>query len=541
MQKTKERKVAYFTMEVGLTSKIPTYSGGLGVLAGDMLKAAADLPFPMVGVTLLTKRGYFFQKIEGGQQQEEPSAWSVDDFLESTDSKVSVIIEGEEVFIGCKYYEIEGLEGYKVPVLFLHTDLPENPDKYKGIADSLYGGGSRERVLQEIVLGVGGVRMLKELGFSNLQRYHMNEGHSAFLSLELARGLKDPVEVKERCVFTTHTPVPAGHDQFDMELITRLLEPELLEVLPKSCKAKSALNMTELALEYSNYINGVAERHTKVSKSMFPDYAIHSITNGVHPSTWVSPHFAKIYDLHIPSWRKDPVLLRHIGSVSGKDLWETHVACKKQIIDYANASGNTGLDYDYFTLGWARRFTSYKRPEFLFKEVKRLVEIADKVGPLQIIYAGKAHPNDTKGKELIEKTISLSKELTGNVKLAYLHNYDMYVSKFMTSGVDAWLNTPKPPQEASGTSGMKCALNGVPQISVLDGWWHEGYVEGDTGWTFSTPEELYDLLERVVMPTFYERKPEWEKIMQRTIMLNGSFFNSHRMLNEYISLGYRVD
>lgn len=540
MVEKNNRKVAYFSMEVGITAKIPTYSGGLGVLAGDTLKAAADVSFPMVGITLLNKRGYFFQDIKNGVQNEVPTIWSINDFLKPVDAKVTVNIKGEDIAVGAWLTILQGIDGYEVPLFFLHTDLPENSEEARKITDHLYGDGNEYRLQQEIILGVGGIRMLNELGFTNLDRYHMNEGHSALLTLELCNIYGDKEEVRKKCVFTTHTPVPAGHDKFDIKKVEEVLEENLFKSIPNEYIEQGELNMTALALDASSYINGVAKKHAEVSKSMFPRYPIQSITNGVHAQTWVSAHFAYLYDQHIPDWKRNPDSLRSITSVPRQDIWNAHYEAKKQIIDYVNANTNAGLDYDYFTLGWARRFTSYKRPDFLLQDTDRLRKIAEKHGPLQIIYAGKAHPKDTEGKELIKKIITLSKELNGQIKMVYLENYDMYLSKYITSGVDAWLNTPLPPHEASGTSGMKCALNGVPQISVLDGWWHEGYVENETGWAFSTSEELYDVLEHDVVNTFYNDLQRWVEIMQKTIMLNGSFFNSHRMINEYIKMAYRI-
>jgi glycogen phosphorylase len=536
----KTQKVAYFSMEVGLTSKIPTYSGGLGVLAGDMLKAAADAHFPMVGVTLLTKHGYFFQEIVEGRQIEEPVAWSIDDFLKPIENKVQIKIAGETVTVGAWLCEIFGSDGYMVPLYFLHTDLPENCEKCRSITDFLYGDGHDYRLQQEIILGVGGVRMLRSLGYDNLERYHMNEGHSSFLALELDRKIKDTGEVKKECVFTTHTPVPAGHDKFDMKLVKEHLEENLFNAIPEHIAQQKELNMTELALDYSDYINGVAKKHTEVSKTIFPNYPIHSITNGVHTQTWVSRHLAHLYDRYVPSWRQDSTALKAVSKINPHEIWKAHFEAKKQIIDFANAYSNAGLDYDYFTIGWARRFTSYKRPEMLLSDIDRLIQIAENKGPIQIVYAGKAHPMDKAGKDLIQRTIEMSKKFEGKVKMVYMQNYDMYLSKFITSGVDVWLNTPIPPYEASGTSGMKAALNGVPQLSVLDGWWQEGCVEGETGWSFNKAEELYDLLDNTILPCFYSNRGEWEKIMQKTIMINGSYFNAQRMLEQYINEAYRI-
>ncbi|MBP8961125.1 alpha-glucan family phosphorylase [Patescibacteria group bacterium] len=531
-------KYAYFSMEVGLTAKIPTYSGGLGVLAGDTLKTAADIGFPMIGVTLLTKNGYFFQDIENNQQVESPMSWSIDDFLTPIPEKVKVIIKGEEVTIGAWKYEIVGIHNEVVPVLFLHTDFEENSPEMRALSNDLYGDGPEYRLGQEIILGIGGVRMLKKLGYKDILKYHLNEGHSALLSLELNKTIKNPEKVKEMCIFTTHTPVPAGHDKFSISLVEDMLEPELFVLLPSEFVEKKTLNMTQLALDFSGYINGVAQKHTEVSKSMFPNYPIHSITNGVHAPTWVSASFANLFDKYIHHWREDPYSLRYVSNISLSEIWDAHFQAKKRIIDYTNAHTNAGMDYDFFTIGWARRFTAYKRPGFLFEDVERLKTIAELVGPIQIIFGGKAHPKDTEGKELITKILEMGNKIDGKIKMAYLENYDMYLGQLITAGVDVWLNTPEPPYEASGTSGMKCALNGVPHLSVRDGWWVEGCIEGETGWSFPTSDDLYDLLEKKVIPMFYKKPDSWRNLMRKTIIINGSFFNSTRMLHEYRHRAY---
>ena len=535
------RKYAYFSMEVGISAKIPTYSGGLGVLAGDTLKAAADNHLPMVGVTLLTEHGYFFQEINDGKQLEEPMSWSVDEFLTPLEETVKVKINGETAKIGAWMYEIEGVHGHKVPVIFLHTNFEENSEEIKALSHLLYGDGPEYRLGQEIILGIGGVRLLEKLGYTNINRYHMNEGHSALLALELERQLKDREKVKDQCLFTTHTPVPAGHDKFKMDLVKNMLSDELYAILSEEYHMEGELNMTLLALNSSGYINGVAQKHAEISKTMFPNYPIHSITNGVHARTWVSAPFAQLYDKYIHHWKEDPYSLRYVSNISLNEIWEAHQSAKKRIIDFANANENVGMDYDFFTIGWARRFTPYKRPGFLFEDLDKLRELAKKHGPIQIIYGGKAHPNDKGGKELISEIVKLGEDLGENLKLAYLKNYDMYLGKLMTSGVDVWLNTPNPPHEASGTSGMKCALNGVPHLSVRDGWWIEGCIEGETGWSFPTPQDLYDVLDAKVLPLFYNDKEAWKKLMRKTIMLNGSFFNAGRMVNEYVKRAYKHD
>ncbi len=534
-----EREIAYFSMEIGVDSRIPTYSGGLGVLAGDFLKAAADDGLPVVGVALLSRHGYFFQEVEDAEQKELPVSWRVDDFLEPLDVTAAVEIEGREVFVTAWQYKVQGISGGEVPILFVDTDLPENAEEDRGLTNELYGGGEMYRMKQEIVLGVAGVRLLKELGYNAVKHFHLNEGHSSFLCLELQSQLGGNEEVRERCKFTTHTPVPAGHDKFPLADVKKVISSRLFQELPSKLKEKGVLNMTELALEMSGYINGVARKHAEVSRTMFPNYPIHSISNGVHARTWVSGPFQELYDAEISAWREDPSALRYASRIAKESIERAHRIAKKVVVDFVNSETNAGFDYDFFTLCWARRVTSYKRPLLLFEDVERLKAIAEERGPVQIIYAGKAHPRDEEGKRLIREVVRLSKKLSGKLNLVYLENYNIDLAKKLVAGVDVWLNTPLPPREASGTSGMKCALNGVPQLSVLDGWWLEGWVEGKTGWAFEDSAELYTKLDKKIVHLFYRDRDAWQSIMRQVIVLNGSFFNASRMVQEYAKRAYR--
>jgi len=545
-------KIAYFSMEIGLDKHIPTYSGGLGILAGDTLKSCADLNVPIVGITLLSENGYFYQKIdEGGNQIELPINFNINDFLTLLPSKTSVIIEDRTVNIRIWHYLIKGINEYLVPVFFLDTNLEENSEADREITKHLYGGDNKYRLAQEIVLGIGGVRTIRALGYKTIDKYHMNEGHAALGTLELFRELKNIEKVREQCVFTTHTPVAAGHDQFDLSFA----KPMLGDILPDSILGEitfeNKLNMTRLALFFSHYVNGVAKKHGEVSRSMFPGYSIDSITNGVHTPTWVSEPFQKLFDKHLPGWRSDPYILRATFSVEKREVWAAHMEAKKSLIDFVNNRYNVGMNYDHFTIGFARRQTAYKRPDLLISDPERLEQIAEKVGPIQIIYAGKAHPNDGSGKETIKKIFNAMKTINGNIKIAYIHNYDMTIGKMMTAGVDLWLNTPQRPREASGTSGMKAAHNGVPQFSTLDGWWLEGCVENITGWAIGpekTEEEesddevdrndLYNKLENWIIPKFYNDRDNWIRTMRSCIAINASFFNTNRMTQQYVLNAY---
>jgi glycogen phosphorylase len=554
--------IAYFSMEIAIESHIPTYSGGLGVLAGDTLRSAADLGLPMVGVTLLHRKGYFFQRLDAhGGQSEEPVAWPIDDFLSLTDVTGHVQIEGRQVTIRVWRYLISGISGAELPVFLLDTDVPENDPFDRTLTDYLYGGDERYRLCHEVILGVGGVRLLRTLGYTQIGKFHMNEGHAALLALELLaeefQGTPDTREealerVKRMCVFTTHTPVPAGHDQFPLTLAQRVLSPDQLEALQASECCEGGLNMTFVGLHLSHYVNGVTKRHGEVSRSMFPGYPIHAITNGVHSRTWTAPAFQRLYDRYIPDWQQDSFSLRYALGIPLDAIREAHQEAKQQLIEAVNRSVNAGFDHDVFTLGFARRATAYKRPDLLFHDPDRLRRLAQRSGPVQLIFAGKAHPRDTRGKALIGQIIQQAKALGPEVKLAYLPNYDLELAQLLIAGVDIWLNTPLPPYEASGTSGMKAAHNGVPSLSVLDGWWLEGHVEGVTGWAIGSRDDagsgqhdeadarsLYQQLEEVILPLYDNDLPLWTEVMRYTVALNASFFNTQRMLTEYVAYAYR--
>jgi starch phosphorylase len=582
-----ERVVAYFSMEIGLEAEMPTYSGGLGVLAGDTIRAAADLKVPMVAVTLLHRKGYFYQRLDpSGWQNEEPGAWVIEDFLTEMPQRTAVQIEGRTVEVRCWEYEVVGVGGGRVPVYLLDTDSSRNAESDRRLTDRLYGGDSHYRLCQEVILGIGGVRMLRALGYENIHRFHMNEGHASLLTLELldeeakkagrTSVTCDDIEaVRQRCIFTTHTPVPAGHDQFptamvstvlgerrdflDMhdglctDLLSRILQhPEPFRDFAEAGQKGTTLNMTFLALNLSHYVNGVAKRHGEVSRHLFAGYHIDAITNGVHAVTWTSAPFQELFDRHIPGWRQDNFALRSALSIPKDEIWEAHRKAKQELISYTNRETNAGMDKEHFTIGFGRRAATYKRADLLFSDLARLRSITAQVGPLQIIYAGKAHPHDQEGKELIQKIFRARDALRPDVRVAYLENYDMRLAQELTAGVDIWLNTPERPLEASGTSGMKAALNGVPSFSILDGWWIEGHIEGTTGWAIGGDEQgveggsdraldaasLYDKLENAVLPRFYQDLPGFLDVMAHAIALNGSFFNTHRMVQQYVLNAY---
>ncbi len=562
--------IAYFSMEIGLDPAIPTYSGGLGILAGDTLRAAADLGTPLVGVTLLYRRGYFRQELTNdGLQIEHAIDWNPAAHLELLPTRITMMLSGRPVQIQAWRYLARGLGDHVVPVYLLDTDCDANHPDDRGLTGTLYGGDARYRLRQEAVLGLGGVAMLAALGHTQLRTFHMNEGHSALLTLALlqrarnattladAQAMGDVTDeavraVKQQCVFTTHTPVPAGHDKFPLALAHEIIDPLFFSGLAqRHCFVDDTLNMTFLALYFSRYINGVAMRHREISQGMFPHYPINSITNGVHARTWIAPPLAALFDRLIPEWRRDNLYLRHAISIPLTEIQRAHHEAKQQLLADIAARSQHTLDPHAFTLGFARRATAYKRANLLFTDLPRLRQIARDHGPLQIIYAGKAHPHDDEGKRLIREIFDVAATLRDEVRVVYIADYDFAFARLLCAGVDCWLNTPHKPLEASGTSGMKAAMNGVPSVSVPDGWWIEGLIEHVTGWSIgedyreeshaqSESESLYDKLTRVILPTFYQSPDAYTAIRRSCIALNGSFFNTQRMVQQYMDNAYRL-
>jgi len=577
-------------MEIALENDMPSYSGGLGVLAGDTIRAAADIRLPMVAVSLLYRKGYFRQRLgEDGAQVEEPVEWEVEKFLQEEAPRVTVTLENRRVELRAWRYTAKGVRGYEVPIYFLDADLPSNDQRDRDLTGSLYGGDPYYRMSQEVLLGIGGVRMLRALGHTELMRYHMNEGHAALLTLELLEEEaqragrtsitgEDIERVRAKCVFTTHTPVPAGHDKFPVEYLTRAFpgharfmdvkDPSSVELmksifqteqsyhdLAEAARKGASVNMTYIALSLSNYVNGVAKLHGEVSRRMFPNVPIEAITNGVHAATWASPPFRDLFDRHIPSWREDNYSLRGALGLPPEEVWAAHLLAKHDLLEAVRKKTGLKLDPELFTIGFARRATDYKRADLILRDLDRLRTIAKNVGGFQIVFAGKAHPNDGGGKEIIKRIFKAKKALKKNVNIVFLDNYNLDLGGKLTSGGDLWLNTPQYPLEASGTSGMKAAVNGVPSLSILDGWWVEGHIEGVTGWSIGEShrrepapetvadnavdaESLYSKLESVILPLFYEDRNRYLAVMQHAIAINGSFFNTQRMVQQYITDAY---
>lgn len=549
------RSVGYFSMEIGLCPEIPTYSGGLGVLAGDILKSAADLGVPMVGVTLLYKRGYFAQKMnEAGRQTELPVEWDPSEYMTMLPNRVIININHRPVYIAAWTHILNSSTDYPLPIVFLDTDLPENEPEDRVLTAELYGGDNRYRLCQELILGIGGLRMMRDLGFRNIETFHLNEGHAGFITLELLReqGYSNIDKIREKVIFTTHTPVEAGHDFFTYDLINETLETSFLQII-KSTIGGSGLSMTSLALHFSRYVNGVSRKHAEVSRNMFKKDDIDSITNGIHSPTWTSPAFQDLYDAHISDWRDNPTFLTQAMHIPGEDIWKAHMMQKMKLLELVIEETGVELSPDVLTIGFARRAATYKRADLIFSDLRRLLKIGN--GKLQFIFSGKAHPHDDPGKDILQKIWNISGELGNNVPVVFLQNYNIDVAKLLVAGVDVWLNTPMRPYEASGTSGMKCVHNGVPNFSALDGWWIEGWVEDVTGWAIGElptdinpdidssgmdAEDLYNKLEQKIIPKYYYGREDWINIMKNAISLNASYFNTYRAVREYCKKAYGI-
>jgi len=550
--------VAYFSMEIAIHPSMPTYSGGLGVLAGDTLRSAADLGIPLIAFTLVHRKGYFQQHLDRtGMQSEEVQPWNPEDFCTEEAARVTVSVEERVVTLRAWRYDMCGRSGHVVPIYLLDTDLDGNSGWDRGLTDHLYGGDTNYRLQQEIVLGMGGSRMAHALGY-RINVYHMNEGHAALLTLGLlerqmgggplgASTDADVEMVRRKCVFTTHTPVPAGHDRFSIEQSIRILGGDRTVRLEKmGCFRDGLLNMTLLALRFSRYANGVAMQHGKVSREMFPEFPIDTITNGVHAPTWVSEPIQQLLDEHIPAWRRDNLYLRNAIDLPVTEFLAAHASSKDALFTEVATRTGLVLDPKMLTLGFARRAATYKRASLLFTDPERLFKIATAAGGLQILYAGKAHPQDEPGKRLIQQVVEEAAKLSNDMlRIVYLENYAWDLGALLTSGVDVWVNTPKRPYEASGTSGMKAALNGVPSLSILDGWWIEGCIEGFTGWAIEDGADdqeeansLYAKLENAVVPLYLQAPEKWARLMCNTLAFNGSYFNTNRMVKQYTRNAY---
>ena len=551
---TKETKIAYFSMEIALAKDIPTYSGGLGVLAGDMMRSAADYSMPLVGITLIYSGGYFYQLITAeGYQVEKKFRWDFLDDFEELNDQVKIKIQDTEISVRGWSYKIHGKTGHSIPVLLLDTNVPENEPWQRNLTSSLYDANRFTRIVQEMILGIGGIRFLEQMGYDQIDTYHMNEGHSAFLIFELLEKYHDIDEVKKHCSFTTHTPVEAGLERFEYDLVHDVFRDRLPSDV-ENLAGQDSLNMTRLALNGSKYVNAVSRKHGEVSRRMFPGYDIDFITNGVHINYWMSPHIRKVLDQEFgASWHFDYTMLDRALELNGYDVLHAHEKAKEELLEYEKSHSWVLLDKGLLTVGTCRRFTEYKRPLLVFSDLERLEKISkDKV---QYIFAGKSHPADDNAKEMIKTLYNYADELWDSyeIRLAFMENYEIDLARLMISGLDVLLNNPRRYNEASGTSGMKAALNGVLNCSVLDGWWIEGYERDPmAGWAIGPgPDDpgaedgdddadaasLYDVLENQILPIWLNKKDEWLERVKHAIKL-GAFFNTDRMIEEYAEKAY---
>lgn len=557
---------AYFSMEFMLESDIPTYAGGLGVLAGDLMRSCADMKVPVVGVSLVYNDSTYKQVITSdGTQDYEALVWHKNDQLTKLPNRVEITIKGEKVIVGVWRYDIVGIDGFVVPIYLLDTDFLDNNDFARSLTQSLYEGGVR--LGQEVLLGIGGVKMLRALGYKDIKTFHMNEGHASFVPLGLLaeNGYNDE-DVKKMCVFTTHTPIPEGHDKFDYHYAHEIAGENLPWHI-KDIASEKELHTTILGMSMSKYSFGVSQKHGLVSSAMFPQFTIGAITNGVHHRTWIGTELANLYDKFIPEWVHDPEVLKDaIDKIPDEDLWRAHQEEKGRLVDHVNnhltsvsseeerdnPPEHEQFDIDTLTISLARRLVPYKRPLLLYSDLERLLKIGD--GKLQIIQCGKAAPGDEGAKNFVKQIIDISKKLRGQIKVVYLENYSPLLSRQLVRGSDVWLNTPRRPLEASGTSGMKAAMNGVLNFSILDGWWIEGYqIDPQSGFSIGpndeslTPanddnvdiDDMYSKLENEIIPLYYNNKKEWINKMKHAITL-GAYFNTNRCIAEYRSKAWKA-
>lgn len=535
-----EDKIAYLSMEVAVDEKLSTYAGGLGILAGDFLRSAADLNLPLVGVSLLNKGGYFNQEITYLGQQTEASETNHLENLEKLPITIKVNIGSRQVSVGAWKYLINN----SLPVYFLDTDLSENQEEDRQLTDHLYGQDQLYRLQQEIILGRGGAKILEALGYK-IKKFHVNEDHGILVALELLSRIKEkgPSEqrdiLKQQLIFTNHTPVRMGKDIFSLK--TFLTYQPDFPIYFTDLIINQKVNLTLMGVKLAGQVNGVSKKHQETLIEEFPDANIGYVTNGVHAAFWSSPEFAKLYDKYFPAWKIDNALLGQAEKISLAEIDQAHQAAKKRLLDYTFKKTGIILDKKILTLVFARRFTSYKQPLLLLSDMDRLIKIHQSQ-PLQIIYAGKAHPRDKDGQEMIEKVYALKEKYHQEIKIVFLENYGITLARLLTAGADLWLNNPLPPNEACGTSGMKAALNGVPQLSSPDGWWCEAYQKDKNGWLIedSRADDLYKALEEKILPLYYQEPEEWTKIMRNAISCNAPVFNSERMVKEYCQKDYNL-
>ena len=539
--------VGYFTAEIGLWSELHTYSGGLGVLAGDHVKSAADAEIPLVGVTLVYRKGYGRQHLDkDGVQTETYRDLDPAHHMQDTGMEISLPLDDGELWAKVWRADITGVSGHVVPVYFLDTFHPKNSERHLELGLTLYGGDDWVRIRQEYLLGVGGLRLLDKLGLE-VDGLHLNEGHCTFALLEMLGKGWSREQLAKRVLFTTHTPVPAGHDRFEWEAVEEVLG----DLLPSDAKQLvidagdpeegRRISMSHLAVALSGPVNAVSNLNAWVASSMFADHHIAPITNGVHHITWTSPMMAIMFDEQLPGWREDPTKLAHAGKIPTEDLVQARDIARKVLRELVQTSTGVRLDKNRLTIGFARRFATYKRANLVFSDLERLREIG--AGKIQFVFSGKAHPKDEGGKALIKSIFDSGKDLEEEIPVAFLEDYSMATGLAMTGGVDIWLNNPIRPMEASGTSGMKAAMNGVPNCSILDGWWPEGCEHGVNGWAIGEADDerddvrdaknVLDVIENEVLPAWEEGDEKWCEIMRASIATSARFTGA-RMISDYL-------
>jgi starch phosphorylase len=538
--------VALFSFEVGLTAAMPNYAGGLGILTGDMLKSAADLNLDVVGVSLLYSQGVFQQKIDTqGHQTEFYLDWNPEPLLVLRTETITLHLEQRPVKVKLWEYQLPRQDGKTNSIYFLDTNCPENHPEDRLITSELYPSNKELWLKQQILLGIGGVQALHALGYPVFANYHLNESHDMFVLIELHKLFGNWQEVKKRAVTTIHTPLPEAHRAIRISHLKKLLDHSYHHLFDDPFFRHDQFNQTEFAIHFSKYANGVAIKHGNTTQKTYPNYQIDAITNGVHPQTWANPHLQKLFDEYLPNWQFNPNVLRLVHKIPPSLLWQAHKQAKRDLINLVYQTTGQTLDSEVFTIGFARRKVAYKRPNFIFSKIDKLNQIAEKYSGLQLVFAGKAWYNDLEGKKLLKQMFQHKAKLSSKIQLVFIPNYNMSVAAKMVAGVDLWLNNPIIPLEASGTSGMKANLNGVPNFSVLDGWWLEGWLEGITGWAIGdesgdVEKEIFDLyhkLETVILPTYYEQT-QWIQIAANCIGINASQFNTHRVMSDYLTKAY---
>ncbi len=539
--------VGYFTAEIGLWSDLKTYSGGLGVLAGDHVKSAADAGIPLVGVTLLYREGYGTQHLDKlGNQTETFPTLEPSQHMTKTDIEFSLDLDNTQIKISVWKVEIEGILGHNVPVYFLDTFNEDNTPEHRSLSGRLYGGDDNTRIRQEYILGVGGVRLFDFLD-QDLSGIHLNEGHCTFALLELLEKGWSRQYLREHTLFTTHTPVPAGHDRFEWSLVEHVMGDKLpqdaveLVKIAGDSENGNRCSMSHLAVGLCTSVNAVSKLNAEVASTMFANRVITPITNGVHHITWTSDSMANLFDKFLPGWKENPKILQNTENLPNHELVESREQARQ--IHRNRVKTDTGVELfkDRLTIGFARRFATYKRANLIFHDLDRLKKIGAK--KIQFVFSGKAHPRDNGGKDLIRSIFKSASDIESEIPVAFLEDYDMQIGLDMTSGVDIWLNNPIRPMEASGTSGMKAAMNGVPNCSILDGWWPEACIHSENGWAIGEAEDdrndardannVYNVIENEVLPVWESGFDNWANLMKNSISASSNF-TGKRMIEDYL-------